>query len=52
MNHCVTGRKVAGSTHRVVTENFDLINHFGRTNAALTLTQALTEMSTRDISRG
>jgi len=52
MNNCTTSRKVAGSTHRVVIEIFDLLNYFGRSNAALGLTQTLTEMSTRDNSRG
>ena len=48
--HCSTSRKVAGSIHDV-TEIFHLRGRSGRTSA-LGPNQLLTEMSTRDISRG
>jgi hypothetical protein len=49
LRHCTTNQKVAGSIPDGVTEFFHLHNPSGRT-MALGSTQALTEMSTRNIS--
>jgi hypothetical protein len=49
--HCATSRKVAGSIHDGAIGIFYLHNSFGRT-MALGLTQAITEMSNRNISWG
>jgi len=51
LRHCATIRKVAGSIPDGVIEILQLHNTSGRTRA-LGLTQALTEMSTRNISWG
>jgi hypothetical protein len=51
LRHCATNRKVEGSIPDAVTEMFPLHNTSGRT-MALGSTQALTEMSTRNISWG
>jgi len=48
---CATSRKVAGSIPDVVIRIFHWHNPSGRT-MALGLTQSLTEMSTKNISRG
>jgi len=51
LRHCATSQKVAGSIPDGVIEIFHLHNPSGRT-MALGLTQPLTEISTRNISRG
>jgi hypothetical protein len=51
LRYCAANRKVAGSIPNGVTGIFHSHNPSGRT-MALGLTQPLTEMSTRNISRG